>query len=235
MIRREPGFLSGCVWRAQCVCGSAPKLYRGADLRRGFVRSCGCYNKEKLKARATHGKSNTREFRIWVNMLTRCTNKKAPQYAQYGARGVRVCRRWRSFENFLADMGSAPTLQHSVDRVDGTKGYAPENCRWATPREQAQNQITNRKIVWRGELLCLTEVARRVAIPRERLRTRLDSDWSVEDAITTPARARLLTHKGETDALASWARRVGLSNSGLRKRLLLGWPIERALSEGVHR
>ncbi len=236
VLRRGENNARGtCMWLAQCTCGSPPKHFYGADLRRGFVQSCGCYNIEKIKERSTvHGRTNTREYRIWSNMITRCTNENAPQYGLYGARGIRVCARWQeSFESFFSDMGLAPTIKHSIDRIDGTAGYEPGNCRWATPREQAQNQSTNRKYSWKGEMLCVQEIARRVGIPRERITGRLNAGWSIEEAIAEPARQRLLTHQGETDTLASWARRVGISNGGLRKRLLLGWSVERALSEGL--
>lgn len=90
-----------------------------------------------------HGHSTTREYRSWYSMMYRCYNSKDIAYANYGGRGVRVCKRWHSFENFLADMGPRP-VGLTLDRVHGTKGYSPTNCRWATRAEQNVNRSTTK-------------------------------------------------------------------------------------------
>lgn len=80
------------------------------------------------------------EYGIWQGMWTRCRNPKRKDYCHYGARGVTVCDRWRSFDSFLADMGPRPSPGHSIDRIDNSIGYEPANCRWATTTEQTRNQ-----------------------------------------------------------------------------------------------
>lgn len=80
------------------------------------------------------------EYGIWQGIWTRCRNPKRKDYVHYGARGVTVCDRWRSFDAFLADMGARPSSRHSVERIDNARGYEPGNCRWATHTEQVRNQ-----------------------------------------------------------------------------------------------
>lgn len=117
-------------------------MVRGEDLRSGNSTSCGCLQKEKARARfLTHGQSETRLFKIWLQMKQRCFNPNDDKYADYGGRGITVKEPWLSdFEAFRRDMGPRPSDEHSVDRVNNDGNYEPGNCRWATRLEQAANR-----------------------------------------------------------------------------------------------
>ena len=97
------------------------------------------------------------ERRLWKGMLRRCYSPKDVNYHNYGGRGIRVRRRWHTFENFLADMGFRPSPKHSIERIDNAKAYGRTNCRWATQKEQLRNTRRNRWITWRGQTLVLSD------------------------------------------------------------------------------
>jgi hypothetical protein len=116
-------------------------------------------------------------------MIYRCTKPQVTSYPRYGGRGIAVCDRWReSFQSFLEDMGQAPDGM-SLDRVDNDGNYEPDNCRWATPKEQANNTSANHVVEWLGGLYTVTKLAEIVGVSRKRIYHRLGRGMSVEDAI----------------------------------------------------
>lgn len=184
--------------RCRCDCGRMCEAIRWS-LRAGRAKSCGCLRSDGLIARnvatsTTHGHTTggklSRTYVSWLQMIQRCENRKHNSFARYGGRGITVCDRWRqSFDAFLEDMGPRPD-GHSLDRIDNSGDYEPDNARWATPGQQAQNQSTTNLIECRGEVLSLSEWSRRSRISRTGIRKRLLAGWSPERALTAPARKR---------------------------------------------
>lgn len=197
-------------WLCQCECGSSAKVVFQSTLRRGTTVSCGCWRQEMATEMARrHDGSETREWRIWSTMRRRCTNPMDTSFQRYGARGITVCERWReSFSNFFADMGPRPTTKHSIDRIDNDGPYAPENCRWATPTEQARNRRDNVRVTFDGREMTMAEWASAQGINRGTLRDRLRDGWSVEDALTKPARA-LRRHRERNEYAPGSSRGAG--------------------------
>lgn len=132
-------------WRCKCDCGNE-KDVRISDLRSGRTSSCGCvYKESRGKATITHGQAKSLTYKVWCAIIHRTTNKKAANWAIYGGRGIQMCDRWRnSFEAFLEDMGERPSRKYSIDRIDNDGNYEPGNCRWATRKEQRENQSVSR-------------------------------------------------------------------------------------------
>ena len=130
------------------------------------------------------------EYLSWLNMLARCYNEKSNSYFRYGAKGIKVCNRWRnSFEAFLEDMGPRPD-GHSLERLNNKLGYYPRNCSWATAREQANNRRTNRKITIKGKTKTLAQWSRESSIGVTTIHARIKNGWSEEDAVFYPLRGK---------------------------------------------
>lgn len=135
-------------WRCLCDCGRETTVI-GDKLRSGKTKSCGCLATEIRESLARKADEERRDYtrKSWTAMKNRCTNPKALNYSRYGGRGITVCDRWLFGEDgktgwicFFEDMGPKPT-GYSIDRIDGTKGYYPENCRWASKKEQMDNRV----------------------------------------------------------------------------------------------
>lgn len=174
------------AWNCACDCGKLVTI-RTEPLTSGRTQSCGCTRIEKLVSRRTHGLSKSRTYRIWKAMKTRCCNPNTNDWNDYGGRGIAVCERWtNSFENFLADMGECPTTKHSIDRINNEGNYCPENCRWATTKEQTRNARSNHILNFNGKSMCIAEWAEHTGISDSKIRCRIRHGWTVERMLTTP-------------------------------------------------
>lgn len=136
------------------------------------------------------GRRQTRTYNAWMAMRARCENPSTDRYDRYGGRGIRVCPQWSKFENFLADMGPAPSSEHSIDRKDTEGHYEPGNCRWATEEEQANNRSTNRVVEFNGERLTVAQWARKLGMDYGKLQHRLDLGWSLDRALDPRAKSK---------------------------------------------
>jgi DNA-binding NtrC family response regulator len=117
-------------------------------------------------------------YGVWTSMKNRCRNPKVTAYKYYGGRGIKVCERWLSFENFFSDMGPAPSKKHNIDRIDNDGDYKPANCRWATAKQQRENQR-----IPSVHYLNASEIAALVGISRQRLYQRIDKYGNLERAL----------------------------------------------------
>jgi hypothetical protein len=180
-------------WHVNCVCECGQsKEVKFSALSSGGQLSCGCLRDEAARKQVaercvTHGMSGTPTYETWASMISRCTNQNSNRYHTHGGRGIKVCSRWLSFENFFADMGTKPE-NLSLDRIDNNGDYEPSNCRWATSSEQAVNRRSTRMFDYGGESLCLKSLAQKVGIKRLTLTKRLKCGWPLSKALSTPVR-----------------------------------------------
>lgn len=179
------------------VCEACGRTYSRKEKRvtkgrfarsRACSRQCFAVLPKVLCKLKTHGMSHSPEFGVWWAMRKRCENPNTEQFDNYGGRGISVCKRWRSFGNFIADMGSRPSCGHSIDRIDVNGNYEPDNCRWATKAEQARNRRNNIYATINGETKVLKDWADKLGIAYTTVRYRMKRlGMSAEEALNTPA------------------------------------------------
>lgn len=174
----------GYIWACVCECGKSLTCL-GSDLRNGSSRSCGCSRIQHGHGRKhLEGKYRSETYNTWASMIQRCTNPLNGRWKDYGGRGIKICKRWLTFENFLADMGQRPSRDLSLDRYPNPNGnYEPKNCRWATRKEQQNNSRFNRRIEHNGTIKTLTEWANFFGIRIGTLATRIRRGWTFQEAI----------------------------------------------------
>lgn len=172
------------LWVVQCDCGDTA-VRNSTQIQRG--QSChACSHRHHL----THGHArkgrHSAEYRAWNNIKSRCLLPHNPGFRNYGGRGITICSRWLTFENFLADMGRRPSPQHSIDRIDNDGNYEPGNCRWATRKEQAQNRRTTRLVTIGGERRSISDWEASSDVSAHQIGQRLDAGLSGPDSVLTP-------------------------------------------------
>ena len=177
----------GTYYKCQCDCGNI-KTVLGFNIINGRTKSCGCITKEinKYNGHNTkHKLSKTRIYKIWSKMKNRCNNDKYFQYYLYGGRGIKVCDEWLdkengfiNFYNWSINNGYQENL--SIDRIDVNGNYEPNNCRWATQKEQCHNLRTNKNITYNNETHCISEWAEILKIKKEKLYWRIKNWKDIE-------------------------------------------------------
>jgi len=164
------------VWMFKCDCGNDYEAI-GTSVTTGASVSCGCHRSSQ------NGQAASRAYQTWYKMLKRCNNINDLNYKDYGGRGIKACPEWFDFKNFLRDMGH-PAQGLYLERIDNEKGYAPENCKWATMIEQANNRRGNRIITCHGKTMTLAMWSRHINVRPDTLYRRLKR-MSPEKALVT--------------------------------------------------
>lgn len=184
------------VYACICDCGAYVEA-RASRMKSGNVKSCGCLNAEQRpfiakKEIRSPASSDVRSgaYASWMSMHRRCYVESASHFERYGGRGIVVCERWKSFQNFLSDMGEKPEGK-SLDRINNSGNYEPTNCRWATHIEQSNNRDNNVRISFMGIDQTMQQWSREPgAVSAQLIRVRLRYGWSVERAIFEPPKRR---------------------------------------------
>lgn len=176
---------SRCAWQCKCECGNTI-VATTRDLRKGDVRSCGCLKSDAVIERMTvHGDSRTRLHNIWKAMRRRCNDEKHRDYHYYGGRGVRVCDEWdkdyATFKRWALSNGYSDGL--TIDRINVDGNYSPDNCRWLTAKEQANNRRSNRVYSYLGKEYNIRELSDMRHIPYTTLYMRLRAGWDLTRAL----------------------------------------------------
>jgi len=179
-------------WVCECSCGTLC-IVAGNELRSGHTQSCGCLHLEVTSSRGTHRKTGTKSYQAWSRMRRRCSDTTDKHFKDYGGRGITVCDRWSNFENFDADMGDPPSALHSLDRKNTNGNYEPDNCRWATAEEQANNRRNVKLFEVDGILQSVAQLSRSSGIPYLSLKKRIKYGWPLLEALSTPINGRRTT------------------------------------------
>lgn len=173
-------------WNCKCDCGRT-RVVSGDHLKRMDNTDCGCTRKH-ISYSKKHGMSDSRLYTIWALMKYRCNNPNRKEYADYGGRGIRVCKEWNDPQNFIdwaLNNGYSDDL--TLDRIDNNSGYCPENCRWVTKSVQMNNRRTCRYITHNGETKTISQWAKEKGMRYIQLKRRIDNyGWSIERALDEP-------------------------------------------------
>jgi len=184
------------VWLFLCDCGNEHTV-NIKDVKSGHSKSCGCLARELLVKRnykhghSKHNNIGTPEFKAWLQMKKRIFDKTYHAYEHYKERGINICDRWldkeKGFINFYKDMGRHPGKDYSLDRINNSGNYEPDNCRWATRKEQMNNTSSNKFITYNGVTLTQAQWTEKIGLPNSNvIHKRIKRGWSIEKTLTTP-------------------------------------------------
>ena len=183
-------------WLCKCDCGNYKNIDIHNLLRKGRTptTSCGECNRSMVGKKCyKHGMSNTRLYKCYKLMKNRCYNENNIRFYLYGGRGITVCDEWlgeNGSKNFIEwSLNNGYNERLTLDRIDNNKGYSPENCRWATRKQQSNNLRTNRKFIINGKEYTISEISEKYNIPYTTLYGRIRNNWSIEKCINTPVKS----------------------------------------------
>ena len=244
VIDRAPNRDKTTMWNCECEC-SNKTVVPGGDLKNGTTKSCGCLQIDVVKKRNyKHGFSKRlrgdeeRFYGVHAEMIQRCYSETSNAYHYYGGRGIKVCDRWmgeNGFINFKEDMWNKYKSGLSIDRIDNNGNYLPENCRWATRKEQANNTRQNRIITYKGESLNLTQWASKLGVSRRLLSHRLIGlKWSDERTLSTKKliQNRTVEYNGVKMTFSDFCEKFNLDYDRTYKRLFsYGWSFEKIMNK----
>ncbi len=187
------------LWQCRCSCGNVRFLNK-QEIETQKRKSCGCKKADnRRKAATVHGDSHKRLHNIWSGIRARCYCETDYHYKWYGARGIRMDEKWKddyeAFKRWALEAGYSTEL--TIERRNNNGDYTPENCRWATGKEQANNTRRNKVVTAFGRTLTLSQWSEETGMPYDALKMRLRRGWSPEEALTKPMRG-CQTEKGGT-------------------------------------
>lgn len=178
------------MWRCKCDCGNE-SIVAGGNLTNGHIVSCGCFNdKRRIEAHTKHGMSDDKMYSTWLSRRRRCYDTRCPAYENYGGRGIKMCDRWKEdYGAFYEDVSKLPhfgEVGYSLERIDNNGDYCPENCCWATAKQQSNNRRSNFMITYLGRTQTLGQWVDELGLNYKKTRKRIrEYNWSVERAFTT--------------------------------------------------
>lgn len=187
VIERAANKGTRTAWTCQCACGVVSAV-AAVHLIGGKSASCGCSKKKSGRDHPNyrHGGSGSRLYQTWASMIQRCTNPHHKSFDRYGGRGVTICQEWRdSFEAFAVHVGEPPSMDHSIDRIENSRGYEPGNVRWATPTTQSRNRRGRHMVTVGGESMPLSAAVERFGngLKYSTVHARLKVGRSIDEAL----------------------------------------------------
>lgn len=188
----ERSFCGSRRWSWRCDCGNEGSSQMVA-IKRGATKSCGCYSKS-IDRKIPGSRNRNPLYQVWRSMRDRCNLPSIKTYKHYGGRGIKVCDRWNDFDVFVSDMGPRP-IGATLERKDTNGNYEPENCRWASHKEQMNNMRKNVILEIGGETLTVAQASEKYGIPYYRLYFRIRKGWPVEKAIKLKYHQRHRLHE----------------------------------------
>lgn len=226
------------------ICAACSKEFEAnrGQIRRGRKYcSWACYQSHADPIIHGHARrsSHSKEYGAWSSMKRRCYRITDKRYERYGGRGIKVCDRWlESFENFLEDVGPAPSPSHSLGRIENNDDYRPGNVEWQSDTEQANNKSSNRPITLFGETHTVAQWCEKLGLKYSTVNMRLNTyGWEPERALSYGrGNQRILTFNGRTMTLTEWALETGIDRKTIAARIdRMKWSVEKALSTAPYK